>query len=86
MTILKSFFRNAPVLPNRPVLDLLMGNIEVALYVDNQKHYVGYEVGQLGVVWICAKCAQTVTFEDLEKYKDGAEDHYQDHLPECSSD
>ncbi|MCH8024376.1 MAG: hypothetical protein IIB43_06685 [Candidatus Marinimicrobia bacterium] len=48
------------------------------------KRFVGYEVGQLGVVWICAKCDQTVTFEDLDKYNEGVEGHYQDHLPECS--
>ncbi len=86
MTVLKSFFRNAPVLPNQSVLNLIMGNIEVALHIDFQKRYVGYEVGQLGVVWICAKCDQTVTFDDLEKYKDGVEEHYQNHLPECSQD
>ena len=84
MTILKSFFRNTPAQPNHDVLKLLTGNIEVAIYVDPMKRFVGYEVGQLGVVWICAKCDQTVTFEDLDKYNEGVEGHYQDHLPECS--
>ncbi len=83
MTVLKSFFRNAPALPNQAVVNLLMGNIEVALYLDTQKRFVGYEVGQLGVVWICAKCDQTITFEDLEQYNEGVEEYYLDHLPEC---
>ena len=86
MTVLKSFFRSAPALPNQSVLNLLMGNIEVALYIDLQKRYVGYEVGQLGVVWICAKCEQTTTFDNLDDYKTSAESLYQDHLPECSPD
>lgn len=85
-TILESFFRNTPVLPNQSVVNLLMGHMEVAIYVDPMKRFVGYEVGQLGVVWICVKCEQTVTFEDLETYNEGVEEHYQAHLPECNPD
>ncbi len=86
MTILKSFFRSALVLPNQAVVNLLMGHIEVALQVDIQKRFVGYEVGQLGVVWICAKCDQTVTFEDREQYKERVEEYYLNHLPECEQE
>ena len=77
--ILEQFFRSSPVAPNRDVLNLVSGHIEIALHVDNEKRFVGYEVGQLGVVWICAKCKLSGTFDTLEDYEREAGVYYMDH-------
>lgn len=79
--ILEQFFRNSPVLPNRTVLNLLSGHIEIALHVDNEKRFVCYEVGKLGMVWICAKCDHTVMFDSLEEYERDAGVYYMGHEP-----
>ena len=77
--ILEQFFRNSPVPPNRVVLNLLSGHIEIALHVDNEKRFVAYEVGKLGIVWICVKCNHTVTFDSLDEYERGGGVYYMDH-------
>jgi hypothetical protein len=77
--LLKQYFHSAPALPNRAVLNLLMGSVEVSLFVDHQKRFVGYEVGRFGVVWICATCKATKTFRSQKEYNASAESYYESH-------
>lgn len=82
--LLKQYFHTAPAPPNQAVLNLLMGSVEVSLYVDEQdERFVGYEVGRFGVVWICTKCKATKTFRSLKDFKDFGENYYESHEPEC---
>jgi hypothetical protein len=81
--LLNQYFHNAPAPPNRAVLNLVMGSVEVVLHEDDQKRFVGYEVGRFGVVWICAKCKKTFTLRDLKEFKAAGESYYLDHEPEC---
>ncbi|UCH09753.1 MAG: hypothetical protein JSU61_11120 [Fidelibacterota bacterium] len=81
--LLNQYFHSAPAPPNRAVLNLVMGSVEVVLHVDEHERFVGYEVGRFGVVWICSKCRATVTLQDLKEFKSEGEICYLEHEPEC---
>ncbi|UCD37035.1 MAG: hypothetical protein JSW54_09370 [Fidelibacterota bacterium] len=81
--LLKQYFHSAPALPNKAVLNLVMGSVEVSLHVDDHERFVGYEVGRFGIVWICTKCEATTTFTTLKEFRASGENYYDAHQPDC---
>ena len=83
LNVLEDAFESMPALPNQAVLLMLHGNIEVSSVDEDEERYTGYQAGANGIVWICANCGHSTTFQSMDDYVAGAPSVYQQHLPDC---